>query len=105
MLAEATHLETVMTECPGYLGYCMLATAEMKLTLNRFAASAVLRHVLAAENSSTPAKPRKIEGGNGVTLPPPPPTEVTPVTETIHGVTITDPYRWLEDGQSPATRK
>lgn len=34
----------------------------------------------------------------------PPPTPVHPVTETIHGVTITDPYRWLEDQNSPATR-
>ena len=49
-------------------------------------------------------KPAEIHGGNGVVLPPPPPTEVEPVTETIHGVTITDPYRWLEDSKSPATR-
>src|SRR3974377_39005 len=27
-----------------------------------------------------------------------------PVTETIHGVKLTDPYRWLEDKDSPATR-
>ncbi len=49
-------------------------------------------------------KPTEIHGGNGVVLPPPPPTDVEPVTETIHGVTITDPYRWLEDSKSPATR-
>ncbi len=57
-----------------------------------------------ADKAATPAKPTTIEGGNGVILPPPPPPEARPVTETIHGVTITDPYRWLEDGQSPATR-
>ena len=45
-----------------------------------------------------------VHGGNGVVLPPPPPTKAEPVTETIHGVTITDPYRWLEDAKSPATR-
>ena len=28
----------------------------------------------------------------------------TTVTETVHGVTIHDPYRWLEDQQSPDTR-
>src|SRR5205807_541486 len=28
-----------------------------------------------------------------------------PVTEILHGVTITDPYRWLEDQNSPETRK
>ena len=26
------------------------------------------------------------------------------MTETVHGVTITDPYRWLEDQNSPETR-
>ncbi|MBI3653998.1 MAG: S9 family peptidase [Acidobacteria bacterium] len=33
-----------------------------------------------------------------------PKTKVEPVTETLHGVTITDPYRWLEEQNSPATR-
>lgn len=31
-----------------------------------------------------------------VTLAGPPPTEIKPVTETIHGTTLTDNYRWLE---------
>src|SRR5258707_11862386 len=34
----------------------------------------------------------------------PPPTQAEPVTETLHGVEITDPYRWLEDQNSPQTR-
>ncbi len=34
----------------------------------------------------------------------PPETRTDDVTETIHGVTIRDPYRWLEDQQSPETR-
>lgn len=34
----------------------------------------------------------------------PPTTRVDNVTETLHGVTITDPYRWLEDQGSPETR-
>jgi prolyl oligopeptidase len=34
----------------------------------------------------------------------PPATEARPVTETLHGVTISDPYRWLEDQNSPETR-
>jgi prolyl oligopeptidase len=34
----------------------------------------------------------------------PPVTKTDNVTETIHGVTITDPYRWLEDQNSPETR-
>lgn len=34
----------------------------------------------------------------------PPYSAVEPVTEMLHGVTVTDPYRWLEDGQSLQTR-
>ena len=48
--------------------------------------------------------PSEVKGGNGIILPPPPVTEAKPVTETIHGVTLTDPYRWLEDAKSPETR-
>src|SRR5689334_21292930 len=39
----------------------------------------------------------------GVAAPPPTPAE--PVTETLHGVDIIDPYRWLEDQNSPRTRE
>jgi prolyl oligopeptidase len=52
----------------------------------------------AADNAS------EVKGGNGIVLPPPPPTEARPVTENIHGTTLTDPYRWLEDAKSPETR-
>jgi len=34
----------------------------------------------------------------------PPLSPIEPVTETLHGVPITDPYRWLEDQNSPETR-
>lgn len=34
----------------------------------------------------------------------PPETRTNDVAETLHGVTIHDPYRWLEDQQSPETR-
>src|SRR5260370_25311434 len=37
-----------------------------------------------------------------VTLPPH--SAVEPVTETFHGIPVTDPYRWLEDQDSPRTR-
>ena len=47
---------------------------------------------------------REIHGTHGITLPPPPPTEVKPVTDTVAGHTLTDPYRWLEDQNSPQTR-
>src|SRR5665213_3576304 len=34
-----------------------------------------------------------------------PPTKIVPVVETMHGVEIVDPYRWLEDGASPAVKE
>jgi prolyl oligopeptidase len=34
----------------------------------------------------------------------PPLSPAEPVTEILHGVPITDPYRWLEDQNSPRTR-
>jgi prolyl oligopeptidase len=37
-------------------------------------------------------------------LDPPPKSHQKPITETIHGVALTDPYRWLEDQDSPETR-
>jgi len=40
-----------------------------------------------------------------LTFAPPPETPVEPVTEVLHGVSVTDPYRWLEDQNSPRTRK
>ena len=33
-----------------------------------------------------------------------PESRVVPVTDTLHGVAITDAYRWLEDQRSPETR-
>jgi prolyl oligopeptidase len=35
----------------------------------------------------------------------PPFTPIDPVTEILHGVSITDPYRWLENQESPRTRE
>jgi prolyl oligopeptidase len=34
----------------------------------------------------------------------PPATRVNPVTDVLHDTTIVDPYRWLEDQNSPETR-
>jgi prolyl oligopeptidase len=34
-----------------------------------------------------------------------PPTPAEPMTEVLHGIAVTDPYRWLEDQNSPRTRK
>jgi prolyl oligopeptidase len=45
-----------------------------------------------------------IRGGNGVTLPPPPPTPTHAVSDAYQGTQIEDRYRWLEDAKSPQTR-
>ena len=36
--------------------------------------------------------------------PPPPETRADPVVDTIHGVALPDPYRWLEDQEHPDVR-
>ena len=43
-------------------------------------------------------------GESGIDVPPPPPTEVREVVDTVHGVEVPDPYRWLEDQDAPETR-
>ena len=35
----------------------------------------------------------------------PPHSQIEAVTEILHGVSVTDPYRWLEDQESPRTRE
>jgi prolyl oligopeptidase len=40
----------------------------------------------------------------GAFSPPPPPTRVAIVTDTLHQIPIEDPFRWLEDKDSPETR-
>ncbi len=37
-------------------------------------------------------------------VPPPPVTHATDIAATLHGVTVHDPYQWLEESQSPDTR-
>jgi prolyl oligopeptidase len=63
---------------------------------------------------SVPAGPRQnataIHGKDGITLPPPPYVTPQPIADTYANaasatpVKVTDDYRFLEDGQSPATR-
>src|SRR5882762_5973020 len=40
----------------------------------------------------------------GITVAPPD-SPAEPVTEVLHGVSVTDPYRWLEEQDSPRTRE
>ena len=56
-----------------------------------------------------PPSARAAQAGPGVVepasqKPAPPPTTVREVVDTLHGVEIRDPYRWLEDQDAPATR-
>jgi prolyl oligopeptidase len=46
-----------------------------------------------------------VVGGEAEAPKNPPKTRTDNVRETIHGVPMTDPYRWLEDQDSPETRK
>jgi prolyl oligopeptidase len=48
--------------------------------------------------------PNTIHGANGITLPAPPVAAINVVTDDYAGAKIDDPYRWLEDAKSPATR-
>jgi prolyl oligopeptidase len=61
-----------------------------------------LLSLFAALAANLPSK--EIHGAHGITLPPPPPTAAKPVTDEVSGHTLTDPYRWLEDQDSPETR-
>lgn len=42
--------------------------------------------------------------GRAADTPSPPPTDVEPVTDVIHGVPFVDPYRWLEEQNHPDVR-
>ena len=73
-----------------------LAAALSVLALVLFAGALVI----AAQDSSSPSK----TGANGIALPSPPVAAVNVVIDDYNGTKVEDPYRWLEDAKSPATR-
>ena len=81
-----------------------IQTQTVRRSRVKVAETVLLFFLLAALIAFAADKPAEVKGGNGITLPPPPPTEARPVTENIHGTTLIDPYRWLEDAKSPETR-
>ncbi len=56
----------------------------------------------AAFSSTAPLFAQK--SSHPTALPPPPATTASDAPTIIHGVSVADPYQWLEDGASPATR-
>ncbi len=63
-----------------------------------------------AEEPPTPAEPAKVPADPKppeppvTALPAAPPSERTEVADTLHGVRVADPYRWLEPGDDPKTQ-
>src|SRR5215470_5850929 len=57
-----------------------------------------------ASAAATATAPTKLALVKTAAIPKPPPTRVEVVRDTLHGVVIEDPYRWLEDKDSPETR-
>ncbi|HET9742167.1 MAG TPA: prolyl oligopeptidase family serine peptidase [Terriglobales bacterium] len=71
----------------------------MRILLPFLMLTAVSIAILAAD-----VPKQEVHGGHGIVLPPPPPSQVEPVTDEVSGHSLTDNYRWLEDGNSPQTR-
>ncbi len=50
------------------------------------------------------ARPSRARAADSSTKPAYPPTRRTQASDVIHGVTVLDPYRWLEDEKSPEVK-
>ena len=63
------------------------------------------RAKIRSRSTATPSAPRASSGSAWVTELRYPPTRTVDAVELLHGESIPDPYRWLEDGADPATRE
>ena len=70
--------------------------------------SMVLATFAASQKAALPLDKVEMDGGASSSVPRstlhPPRTKVEVVDETLHGQKISDPYRWLENGDSPETQ-
>ncbi len=57
-----------------------------------------------AGSTGAPPPPPAPSAAPAASVAKPPPTEKRPVTDTYHGVTVVDDYRWLEQGDDPAVQ-
>jgi prolyl oligopeptidase len=79
----------------------ILVPIAMLFTVNLFFGEPIIAQETTADT---------VHGKSGITLPAPPPTRKTSVTEEYKSasrsspVSVTDSYRWLEDAKSPETR-
>jgi prolyl oligopeptidase len=74
----------------------------LRKVLSSVVAAAVFACAATPQSDSAKTPPPVVAPAS--TIPAPPATEARPVTEVLHGVTITDPYQWLEDQNSAETR-
>ncbi len=71
----------------------------------RLSSGLILALALAGVAGAQTQQNQRIHGRDGISLPPPPAVQQLPVVDNYFGTKVTDDYRWLEDADSPATRK
>src|SRR5215467_4856069 len=68
-----------------------------------FSCFLVMAAVVGADSKSANTKNSSVTSANVPSAPPQ--AEIKPIVDIYHGTKVVDNYRWLEDGNSPATQK